>query len=109
MKQIVVITGAGTGIGALSSRTLAHAGHSVYATMRAPDGRNAERATALRDAGAGAAGELRVIELDVLSEQSAAAACGSPTCSPASGGRSRRQRAGDELTCRARAGDLLVF
>jgi NAD(P)-dependent dehydrogenase (short-subunit alcohol dehydrogenase family) len=74
MKQVVMITGAGTGIGALASRTLAHAGHSVCATMRAPDGRNAERATALRDAGAGAAGELRVIELDVLSEQSAVAA-----------------------------------
>lgn len=34
-KSIVLVTGAGTGIGHLSVKALALAGHSVYASMRA--------------------------------------------------------------------------
>jgi NAD(P)-dependent dehydrogenase (short-subunit alcohol dehydrogenase family) len=63
----IVITGAGSGIGRLSAITLAKHGHTVYATMRDPEGRNAERARDLR----GHAGDIRVIELDVLSQDSA--------------------------------------
>ena len=70
-RQRVLITGSATGMGALASISLAAAGHLVFASMRDPDGRNAERAAALTDAAAGSPGSVRVIELDVLSEQSA--------------------------------------
>ena len=35
MKQVIVITGASSGFGALAARRLADAGHTVYAGMRA--------------------------------------------------------------------------
>ena len=41
MKNVIVITGASSGFGALAARALAHAGHTVYATMRETTGRNA--------------------------------------------------------------------
>jgi NAD(P)-dependent dehydrogenase (short-subunit alcohol dehydrogenase family) len=41
MKQVIVITGASSGFGALAARALAQAGHTVYATMRETTGRNA--------------------------------------------------------------------
>jgi NAD(P)-dependent dehydrogenase (short-subunit alcohol dehydrogenase family) len=34
MKQVIVITGASSGFGAAAARALAHAGHTVYASMR---------------------------------------------------------------------------
>jgi NADP-dependent 3-hydroxy acid dehydrogenase YdfG len=34
MKQVIVITGASSGFGALTARALAKAGHIVYASMR---------------------------------------------------------------------------
>ena len=72
--QRILITGAGTGIGALSAISLAKDGHTVYASMREPDGKNSDKARSLLDAAAQAAGTLRVVELDVLSESSASAA-----------------------------------
>ena len=65
--SVVMITGAATGIGNLTARALATDGHTVYATMRDPDGRNAGHAAELRAAD----GDLRVVELDVQSEDSA--------------------------------------
>jgi len=41
MQDVIVITGASTGFGALVARALARAGHTVYASMRETTGRNA--------------------------------------------------------------------
>jgi NADP-dependent 3-hydroxy acid dehydrogenase YdfG len=43
MKNIVVITGTSSGIGALAARALAQKGHIVYASMRETTGRNESR------------------------------------------------------------------
>lgn len=72
--SIVLITGAATGIGNLTARTLAATGHTVYASMRDPNGRNAAHAADLQRSAETAAGELHVIELDVTSQRSADAA-----------------------------------
>jgi NAD(P)-dependent dehydrogenase (short-subunit alcohol dehydrogenase family) len=34
MKSVILVTGASTGIGYLTVRSLAQAGHTVYASMR---------------------------------------------------------------------------
>jgi NADP-dependent 3-hydroxy acid dehydrogenase YdfG len=47
MKQVIVITGASSGFGALSARRLADAGHTVYAGMRATAGRNCTQVEAV--------------------------------------------------------------
>ena len=43
MRQIIVITGASSGFGALTAHALAKSGHTVYAGMRDTAGRNAPR------------------------------------------------------------------
>ena len=72
--SVVLITGASTGIGNLTARALTAAGHTVYASMRDPGGHNAERAKDLREPPEGKGGDLRVVELDVQSQDSADAA-----------------------------------
>ena len=44
-KQVVLITGSSTGFGRLFADTLARNGHTVFATMRDPGGRNAKNAS----------------------------------------------------------------
>ncbi len=68
MNQVVLITGASTGIGNLTARALATAGHTVYASMRGMDGRSADHAKDLLDFAAVGGLKLKVIVLDVQSQ-----------------------------------------
>ena len=74
MKQVILITGASTGIGNLTARALAAAGHTVYASMRDTLGRNAARVLELRDHAFARGLDIRGLELDVLSQASCDAA-----------------------------------
>jgi NAD(P)-dependent dehydrogenase (short-subunit alcohol dehydrogenase family) len=74
MKQVIVITGASSGFGALAARRLADAGHTVYAGMRATAGRNSAQVSAAKQYAADHRVDLRAIELDVASEASCEAA-----------------------------------
>jgi NADP-dependent 3-hydroxy acid dehydrogenase YdfG len=61
----ILITGTSTGFGHLTAISLGQRGHRVFATMRSPDGKNRERAAALRSAKG-----IEVIELDVAKDAS---------------------------------------
>lgn len=73
-SKTVLVTGAGSGIGRAVALSLAKAGHFVYASMRAIDGRNRGRADELREIAQRQGVDLRIIELDVLSEAGCRAA-----------------------------------
>src|SRR3984957_7770309 len=74
MKNVIVITGASSGFGALAARALAKAGHTVYASMRETAGRNAPQVESIKQFAAVNNVDLRAIDLDVASEESAEAA-----------------------------------
>ncbi|MCT9931850.1 SDR family oxidoreductase [Planotetraspora sp. A-T 1434] len=74
MSDIVVITGASSGFGALTARALADAGDTVYAGMRETAARNAPQVRAAGDYSAHHGVDLRAIELDVNSQESVDAA-----------------------------------
>ncbi len=69
--SVVLVTGASTGIGNLTVKALASAGHTVYASMRDPAGRNATAVSELKDIANRDDVDLRVVELDVQSQASA--------------------------------------
>ena len=64
MSKTILITGASTGFGRDTAETLARAGHTVFASMRDPQGKNREHAQALR------AQKIEVLELDVGNDAS---------------------------------------
>jgi len=74
MNHIILITGASSGFGKMTAQALAKAGHTVYASMRAIETRNAEQAKALEAWSKENKLDLRTIELDVQSESSISAA-----------------------------------
>lgn len=73
-KQIYLITGASTGFGALSARALAREGHTVYAGMYAHSGDTSQYEEELKRFNAANNTDLRAVPLDLLSQDSVAAA-----------------------------------
>ena len=69
-KQVILITGASTGFGRLFADTLARRGHTVFATMRDPAGRNAANASEIRALAKKESLPLEILELDVTDDAS---------------------------------------
>ncbi|WP_216903527.1 SDR family oxidoreductase [Nocardia alni] len=69
--SVILITGASSGIGNLTARALAAAGHTVYAGIRESAGRNQGKARELLDLAGRDRVDLRVVDLDVQSQESA--------------------------------------
>jgi NAD(P)-dependent dehydrogenase (short-subunit alcohol dehydrogenase family) len=69
-SKIILITGASTGFGNITAKLLAQQGHTVYATMRDTNGKNKPHKEALIDWAKEQRADIRVVELDVTSDQS---------------------------------------
>jgi NAD(P)-dependent dehydrogenase (short-subunit alcohol dehydrogenase family) len=69
-KQVVLITGSSTGFGRLFTETLGRKGHTVFATMRDPAGRNAKNASESRTLAEKDSLPIYVLELDVTDDAS---------------------------------------
>ena len=72
-KQVILVTGASSGFGLMTARALAQAGHTVYASMRETEGRNAPRVAEAAAWSKAEGFDLRTVELDVQSDSSAEA------------------------------------
>ncbi len=73
-SQVCLVTGASGGFGRMIADALARAGHVAYASMRDLSGRNAHRAEEVAAWSRDNSADLRTVELDVQSEESAHAA-----------------------------------
>jgi NAD(P)-dependent dehydrogenase (short-subunit alcohol dehydrogenase family) len=69
-KQVVLITGSSTGFGRLFAETLARKGHTVFATMRDPGGRNAKNVAEIRTLAEKDSLPIHVLEMDVTDDDS---------------------------------------
>jgi len=69
-SQVVLITGSSTGFGRLFTETLARKGHTVFATMRDPGGRNAKNAAEIRTLAQKESLLIHILELDVTDDAS---------------------------------------
>ena len=69
-QKVILVTGSSNGIGRLTVETLARQGHTVYASMRDTDGRNAAVRIDLQRLAKGDNLDLNVIELDVTDDTS---------------------------------------
>lgn len=69
-QKVILVTGSSNGIGRLTVATLARQGHTVYASMRDANGRNAAARTELQQLAKDENLDLNVIELDVTDETS---------------------------------------
>lgn len=74
IKQTILITGASSGFGFLTAKTLAGHGHTVFASMRNSDTENKKKKDELLIWSKERSLDIRVIDLDVTSDSSVAAA-----------------------------------
>lgn len=75
--QTILITGSNSGFGRLTAESLAKRGYTVFAGMRAVEGKNAGAARGLRAFAKESGADLHVVEIDVTSGASVGAAVAS--------------------------------